>query len=512
MITNNITAKTSVIIIGAGPTGLSLAVQLLRYGIDFIILEKNQQTTHLSKAIVVQARTLEIFHETGLAEKAINAGRITTAMNIFYKGKKKATLDLEGMGEGLSLFPFALSLEQSKTEQLLVNYLSENNKHVHWGTEFLRYEENDGITVYYKDANGAEQKMDAQYLVGCDGAGSLVRHQLGTTFEGDTMAKIFYVTDVELSSPVVNKDQLFIFLIKKGFVLFFPMEGRDHYRVIGILPDKTAEDKFTFEEIQGSITEQIMIPLSFEKVKWFSTYKVHSRKATLFMKGRCFIAGDAAHIHTPAGGQGMNTGIQDAYNLAWKLAYTIRYKTGRELLETYNTERMENARHLLKTTDRMFDFMTGSGSFWNFIRLNIFPIFARLVSRNTSLNKLFFPLLSQIGIAYPQSALTIPGKLGKINAGDRMPYFIFSDGTNIFDHLKAASFKLLFFGIHNNNAGEYFKGPAFQIPIFSFTEIPRQIFGDVADFYVLLRPDNHISYIGKDIKCCSMLLEQISAD
>jgi hypothetical protein len=229
------------------------------------------------------------------------------------------------------------------------------------------------------------------------------------------------------------------------------------------------------------------------------------------MKDNCFIAGDAGHIHTPAGGQGMNTGIQDAYNLAWKLAYTIRYKTGRTLLETYNTERMENARQLLKTTDRMFDFMTGSGSFWNFIRLNIFPIFARFVSRNVSLNKRFFPLLSQIGIAYPQSTLTVPGKLGKIKAGDRMPYFIFSDGSNIFDHIKAASFKLLFFGIHNK-AGEYFNGPAFQIPIISFTEIPRKVFGDVADFYILLRPDNHISYIGKDIKYCSILLELISTD
>jgi 2-polyprenyl-6-methoxyphenol hydroxylase-like FAD-dependent oxidoreductase len=172
----------------------------------------------------------------------------------------------------------------------------------------------------------------------------LVRHELGLTFEGDTVPKLFYVTDVTLSSPVINKNELFIFLIEKGFVLFFPMEGTGHYRIIGILPGEEDSPDKEAHKIEQFIKTQIIVPIEFKEIRWFSTYKVHSREANSFRKGRCFIAGDAGHIHTPAGGQGMNTGIQDAYNLAWKIAYTLQYNANDSLLESYNTERMENAR------------------------------------------------------------------------------------------------------------------------------------------------------------------------
>src|SRR5690606_27396723 len=139
-------------------------------------------------------------------------------------------------------------------------------------------------------------------------------------------------------------------------VLFFPMEGKGHYRIIGILPDATEAQvaEMTFSDVEKPITEQIRVPVHFNAINWFSHYKVHSRMANRFRLGRCFILGDAAHIHTPAGGQGMNTGIQDAYNLAWKLAYSLRNQN-EILLESYNSERTANARRLLKTTDRMFD-------------------------------------------------------------------------------------------------------------------------------------------------------------
>ena len=504
--------RTGVVIIGAGPSGLSMAAQLLRYGIDFIILEKNEKTTQLSKAVVVQARTLEIFQELGIAQKAIEEGRITTAMNIFYNGSKKAALNLAGMGNGLSPFPFVLSLEQSKTEEILVNYLSQKGKTISWKSEFTRFEQNEKLTVFYKDFNGVEQTIEAEYLVGCDGAGSALRHQIGASFEGDTIAKIFYVADTELTSSVINKDELYIFLIKKGFVLFFPMEGKDHYRVIGILPDKKEEDKFTFGDIEEMVKEQIAVPASFDKINWFSSYKVHSRKANFFMNKRCFIIGDAAHIHTPAGGQGMNTGIQDAYNLAWKIAFTINYQVNATVLESYNSERTGNARHLLNTTDRMFDFMTGSSSFLNFIRLHIFPLFASFISKNSALNKRFFPLLSQIGIAYPHSSLTFQSKVGKIEAGERVPYFVFSDGKNIFDYLSMPSFKILFFGTGENQIEKQLVNLKFKVPSYSFTEIPKSIFGTATNFYILIRPDNHISYIGNNLDICKKLLIDLSND
>ncbi|MBC7873014.1 MAG: FAD-dependent monooxygenase [Ferruginibacter sp.] len=503
--------QTQVIIIGAGPTGLSLAVQLLRYNIDFIILEKNKKITHLSKAVVVQARTLEIFHESGLATKAIEQGRLTTAFNMFYKGKKRLRLDVAGLGEGLSHFPFALSLEQSKTEKLLADHLTEKGKSIHWGSEFTRFEQTpDGVTVYYKDATGAEQTIEGAYMVGCDGSRSPVRHQSGQTFEGDTVPKLFYVTDVRLTSPVVNTDELFIFLIKKGFILFFPMEGTGHYRIIGILPDHTEDDTVTFDTIKEEVTRQLVSPVHFEEVLWFSTYKVHSRKAGSFRNARCFIAGDAGHIHTPAGGQGMNTGIQDAYNLAWKLAYTINHHANDTVLESYNTERTGNAAQLLRTTDRMFEAMTGANRFLNFLRLNVFPAVAGFLLKSKTFNKRVFPLLSMTSIAYPGSSLTLPSAVGKIKAGQRMPYFIFSDGKNIYDYISAPGFKILYFGKEDQAGHTQLQKIKFPVSLVSFSEIPKSLFRNETGFYILLRPDNHIAYLGKDLHRCIDFLETLT--
>jgi 2-polyprenyl-6-methoxyphenol hydroxylase-like FAD-dependent oxidoreductase len=490
--------KTQVVIIGGGPTGLGLAVQLLRYKISFIILEKNEKTTQLSKAVVIQARTLEIFHETGLATRAIERGRLTTAMNMFYKGRKKLRLDLSGLGEGLSNFPFALSLEQSKTEKLLLDYLGENGRSVQWQSVFTRFEQKEtGITVYYNDATGAEQIIEGDYIVGCDGAHSLVRHQSGQTFEGDTVPKLFYVTDVTLNSPVINKDELFIFLIKKGFILFFPMEGTEHYRIIGILPDHPDEN-ISFETIREEVIKQVMVPVRFNEIRWFSTYKVHSRKAASFRNKRCFIAGDAGHIHTPAGGQGMNTGIQDAYNLAWKLAFTLVYKVNDSVLESYNSERTGNAAQLLRTTDRMFEIMTGSSRFWNFIRLRLFPVVAKFVTGNKFFNKRVFPLLSMTSITYKDSPLTVTSSIAKVKAGIRMPYFVLRDGTGIYDLLKTPGFKLLYFGENSVEPGPA-KQLKFPVTFLSFRDIPKKIFGSSRDFYIFLRPDNHIAYIGREL-------------
>ena len=366
-----------------------MAAQLLRYKIDFIILEKSAGITSLSKAIVVQARTLEIFRELGIADEALKRGQETTHMNLFYKGQKKVDIDLAGLGEGLSEFAFALSLEQSKTEKLLAEHLTEKGKQVQWGATLTRFEQhNDGVTVYYTDASGTEQQVQASYIVGCDGAGSVVRHQLNLPFEGSTEPKLFYVADVVLNSAVINGNTLYMYMIKKGFILFFPMEGKGHYRIVGILPDHDSNvDAYKFSDIEPVIKREIISPVEFETLRWFSTYKVHSRKANAFMHNRCFIAGDAAHIHTPAGGQGMNTGIQDAYNLAWKLAYTIRGEVNNEVLKSYDTERSANAKRLLQTTDRMFDIMSGVNRFWNFIRLSFFPPFLNLLSKSNFAKK-----------------------------------------------------------------------------------------------------------------------------
>jgi 2-polyprenyl-6-methoxyphenol hydroxylase-like FAD-dependent oxidoreductase len=504
--------KTAVVIVGAGPTGLSMAAQLLRYNIDFIIIEKNEATTPLSKAVVVQARTLEIFQELGIVAKAIKEGQVTTALNLFYKGKQKAAINIAGLGDGLSPFPYALSLEQSKTEKLLVDYLSANKIEIQWKSEFTHFEQNDnGVTVYYKDSIGQVQKIEAGYLVGCDGAGSPVRHQMNLSFEGDTVPKIFYVADAKLKSAVINKNELFMFMIKKGFILFFPMEGKEHYRIVGILPEtKNVNEQLKFADIESGIIQQVLVPVEFEEILWFSSYKVHSLKANSFENGRCYIAGDAAHIHTPAGGQGMNTGIQDAYNLAWKIAYTIKEKVNTHVLKTYSSERGENAKHLLQTTDRMFDIMAGTNAFWNFIRLNIFPKIIGWIIKSAAIKKRIFPLISQTGITYSGNDLVVDSSIGKVKAGVRMPFFVFSDGKQIFDYLAEPAFKILFFGTDKKNNSAQLTGIKIKIVSYAFEEIPAPLFGRQKDFYILLRPDNHISYIGNEINKCREVLNKIA--
>lgn len=403
-------------------------------------------------------------------------------------------MDITGLGTGMSEYPFALSLEQSKTERLLANHLERQNKFVQWNCTFTHFNQNENqVNIFYTGYDGVEHEIIAEYLVGCDGAASPVRHQMGLNFEGDTIPKIFYVADVRLSSPVINRNELFGFLIPKGFILFFPMEGEGHYRIIGILPEARDTD-FTFDDIIPSIKNELKVPINFVETFWFSSYKVHSRMAGSFKNGRSFIAGDAGHIHTPAGGQGMNTGIQDSYNLAWKLALCIRGDINEKFLETYNTERVANAANLLRTTDKMFDILTGMTGFWNFIRLHMFPLLASFVTKSTFVRKNFFPLISQTGIAYPDSILTIESSIGNIRAGNRMPYFVFSSGKNIYDYLHETGFSVLYFGTVTIN----FPGVTLPVTLHSFDEIPK-LFGKEKDFYILLRPDNHISFIGKDV-------------
>lgn len=500
---------TQVVITGAGPTGLSMAAQLVRYGIDFIIIDKNNGPTTLSKALVVQARSLEIFRELGLAEQAIKTGQVTSRMNLFFNGKRKVSINISGLGKGISHFPFALSLEQSQTEQLLHEYLICRNKTVEWNTELTRIDrDNDCVIANVKKTDGTSQRIIADYLVACDGAGSEVRHSLQLPFSGTTEPKLFYVADVILNSPVIKDDELYMYMIRHAFVLFFPMEGDGHYRVIGVLPDKSEIDgEYRFADIEQSIKDQIISPVEFIRLKWFSTYKVHSRMAASFMKDRCFLAGDAAHIHTPAGGQGMNTGIQDAYNLAWKLAFVLKGFAGNTILGTYNTERMANARHLLQTTDRMFDIMSGINPFWNYIRVHIFPSFLALITHSSFVNRRIFPLLSQTGIAYPDSKLTIKSSIGKVKAGDRIPYFLLPDGRDVFSLLSEPTFKLLHFG--NEQAELSIRGTA-KLPIqfLNISDAPVDLFGRASNFFILLRPDNHISYIGHDKARCEELLNR----
>ena len=500
------TINTEVVIIGAGPTGLSLACQFVRYGIDFVVVEKNETFTRFSKAIGVQARTLEIYDQFGLAQPAIAEGEIASRVRLIEGGEVRGEINLGNFGKDLSAFPYQLMLEQSKNEELLYNYLRSQGRDVWWKTELESFSQDEnGVTARVKTESGESQMIAAKFLVGCDGASSPVRHGLGLTFEGSTFERLFYVADARVDWELPH-DSLHVCLAREVFTAFFPMKGENRYRIVGTFPESKNQEQgeVLYEEIEQQIKDEAKLSLEISDVRWFSLYKVHSRRVNRFSKGRSFLAGDSAHIHSPAGAQGMNTGIGDAYNLAWKLALVIKGVSGQGILETYNEERLANAKRLLETTDRIFEFAAGSNWLLSLFRTTIFPTVAGFATSLEPIRKIFFPLISQIGISYRESPLSQHNddEPDDVRAGDRMPYFLVN-GENIFHKLNAPKFHLLVFSnderqsICDELAREF--GDVADCHVVPIEPRVREVFEKENDFLVFLRPDNHIAFISSEI-------------
>ena len=490
----NSVVKTDVLIVGAGPTGLALAIQLIRYGIGFVIVDKREGITPYSKAIGVQARTLEIYQQIDLADQLVDQGLIAKGVRLLEGGEARAEVPLTTLGEGKSPYPFLLIVEQSKHEHLLYEFIKAHGHDVRWQATLTDFSQDDaGVTGTIVNSNGEKQMVQAQYLVACDGSKSSVRTHLGLTFEGSTLERLFYVADVQLKWDFPH-DMMTACLARDRSTAFFPMPGEDRYRIVGVFPEDSEkiEGKIPYDEIEKQILEDTQLQLDIYQVNWFSTYKVHSRRVNKFSVGRCFVAGDAAHIHSPAGAQGMNTGIQDGYNLAWKLALVLRGEAAPRILDTYNEERVENAERLLETTDRFFDLLVNPDWLLSFVRRQIFPRVAKFMIGLDSVNQFIFPLISQTGITYRGHSLGVDtGDDFEVKAGDRMPYFSI-DGEGIYDWLHAPKFHLLTF---SNEAIQSESRSSVEHLVWPLSEEVAEIFGTNKPFSVLLRPDKHIGFV-----------------
>jgi hypothetical protein len=356
--------------------------------------------------------------------------------------------------------------------------------------------------------------------VAADGAKSPIRHKLNIPFEGGTYENIFYVVDCAVEWEFGEGD-LNLYLGKKTFIAFFPMKGKNRFRVLGILPDAFKEEKdVKFEDIQQHIQNQMEIPISFLDIHWFSVYKLHHRCIKNFQSGRTFFAGDAAHVHSPAGGQGMNTGLQDAYNLAWKLALVVKKQASSQLLHTYNEERLPNAKLLVKTTDRAFSLIIRQDFLGRFAKFVVLPIFAPLLLKFEKIRQAAFLRISQTLIHYQEQSLAFTEseydlKGADIFAGDRMPYLRVklanvSEAMSIYKLLESPKFTILILGKTEKEALDLKERiflvvqesqfQVYHLPLNLENEALIKRLGIRNQAIMLVRPDNYIAYLNTNMR------------
>lgn len=437
---------TEVLIVGAGPSGLMAAELLTRWGVKIRIIDDNDGPSVHSKAMAMQARSLEAFDQLGIADDAVTEGRPASWANIFSDDKRLMRVPFGNIGKGISPFPYLLILPQDRTEHILGADLAEHGVTVEWRTRLESFTEAaDGITATVS-RNGKSQTIAAQWLIGADGASSTVRQQLGIPFEGDTYAHHFYVADVKITGLPVEGELNMIFSDRFRFAATFPMAGDRRFRLVGMVPDTYAEPDLTFDDLEPYFAEAMNPLLTLSDPDWFSTYRVHHLVAERFSKGRVFLVGDSAHVHSPVGGQGMNTGLQDAYNLAWKLALVVGRAAPASLLDSYHAERHPNAVTLVKTTDAAFSQIIRRRPGWASRALRaVFGTMGPLLVRSARFQRRMFGTLSQTKITYRKGPLSRSGMPGKVRAGDRLPWFRV-DGVSIYDVLRPDRFTLIAVG------------------------------------------------------------------
>ncbi len=415
------TRDTDVLIVGAGPTGLVLALLLTRMGVRVRIIDKTAEPWTTSRAVAVQARTLELYSQMDLADAVIERGWKTIAVNLWVDGKKAAHAVFGDMGAGVSPFPYALIFPQDEHERLLIDRLAEAGVHVERQKDFLGFEDAAGRALArLKRPDGASEKCESAYIAGCDGAHSAVREALNIGFPGGTYDHLFYVADVEASGATMN-GELHVALDRTDFLAVFPLKGEGRARLIGTVREEAEhqQENLSWNDVSKRVIEWIRIDV--ERVNWFSTYRVHHRVADHFRKGCAFLLGDAAHIHSPVGGQGMNTGIGDAVNLAWKLAAVVHRRAGAALLDSYEQERIAFARRLVATTDQAFTGVTSSGAIARLMRLHILPLLIPPFFALKTVRRFLFRTVSQTSVNYRGSSLS-EGRAGTVHGGDRLPW------------------------------------------------------------------------------------------
>jgi len=422
-------SEVSVLVVGAGPTGLTLANELARHGVWPRIIDRGPAPATTSRALVVQPRTLEIFDDIGVVDQVSAAGTSAASLTITF-ADKTVELDLADQLTGPqnhTAYPEPRTLSQHDTERILTDRLSRQGVEIERGRTLTDLAQSgESVTVSLRGEDGSIEKLRCRWVIGCDGAHSAVRKAAGIPFSGSTYRDEFIMADAELDWKLPHGG-LYGFPSPAGIFAAFSMPGENRYRIFGNFPpgpegSRAEYSEPTHDEFQAMVDERVPFPAKVVKEHWVTRYRVHSRTVPRYREGRVFLAGDAAHVHSPAGAQGMNTGIQDAYNLAWKLAHVERGLADESLLDSYEAERHPIGVQLLKTTDRLFSVFGGQNPLARLARGRVAPVLASHLLTRSWLRRRFVGLLAQLRLHYPDSPLSAEDGSGWRDApapGDR---------------------------------------------------------------------------------------------
>ena len=395
------------------------------------------------------------------------------------------------IGAGISPFPFALIFPQDEHERLLIDRLREAGVEVERQTAVVEFEATEGrVVARLESADGVTRTCEAFYIAGCDGARSTVRSALGIEFPGGTYERLFYVADVNARGPAMN-GELHAALDTSDFLAVFPLKEDGRARLIGTVRDDAEQqaDSLSWDDVSTRVLEWLRIDV--DRVHWFSTYRVHHRVADRFRAGRAFLLGDAAHIHSPVGGQGMNTGIGDAVNLAWKLAAVVHGRADAALLDSYEPERIGFARRLVATTDQAFTGVTSSGSIARRIRLDMVPAVVPRLLAFKRVRRLMFRTISQTAVNYRGSALS-EGRAGAVHGGDRLPWVTVEPHGDNFTPLTSLDWQVHVYGAVTGELEAWCRQRGLPLHVWSW----RESFGSAGlgpDAAYLVRPDGYVA-------------------
>jgi 2-polyprenyl-6-methoxyphenol hydroxylase-like FAD-dependent oxidoreductase len=386
-----------------------MAAELARYRVPVRLVDKAPARTDKSKALAVWARTLELLDRAGCAEAFTTTGLKAGAADILAGRKRIARVTFDHV---VSPFAYLLLIPQSDTERLLEMHLESLGTRVERSVELIRFADaGDGVSCTVRRSDGSSETIEASWLVGCDGAHSLVRQTLGLAFEGDTLETHFVLADARVAGLAAPANELAIFWHEDGLAVFFPITpGR--YRIIADVGTSPRHDP-TLAEIQAIVDRRAPGGVKVSDPVWLSGFGINERKVGDFRVGRVFVAGDAAHIHSPAGGQGMNTGMHDAVNLAWKLALVEHGLAGASLLDSYSAERSVVAARILSDSGRL----TRVAMARNHVVQDVRNFVAHHVLGFSPVQRALADRLSEITIGYPHSPLNAGSARGLAGPG-----------------------------------------------------------------------------------------------